>query len=71
MAAGATAGVAGGTSNEEMRRKFGARSPSTPVDAGTGPSRPLLRVQWLAFHGEVSTVSHYVGVTVPKKSGGQ
>ena len=34
-------------------------------------SLPLLRLRWLAFHSDASTVSHYVRFSIPKKSGGR
>ena len=67
-------GVSGGlglqVSDEEKLKRFGLPSISTPAQLAASLSVPLLRLRWLAFHSEASTVSHYVRFQIPKKSGG-
>jgi RNA-directed DNA polymerase len=67
---GVSGGLARRTSDEEKLKRLGLPSLSTPDHVATALSMPLLRVRWLAFHSEASTVSHYVRFQVPKKSGG-
>jgi retron-type reverse transcriptase len=68
---GVSGGLANRTSDEEKLRKFGLPSLSTPEQVADALAIPVLRLRWLAFHSEASTVSHYVRFTIPKKSGGQ
>lgn len=67
---GVSGGLATRTSVEEKLRKFGLPSLSAPDQIAAALSIPLLRLRWLAFHSEASTVSHYVRFQIPKKSGG-
>lgn len=67
---GVSGGLSGRTSDEEKLKKFGLPSLSKPDQVAAALSIPLLRLRWLAFHSEASTVSHYVRFTIPKKSGG-
>jgi RNA-directed DNA polymerase len=67
---GVSCGLARKTSDEEKLKRFGLPSLSTPAQIAAALSIPLLRLRWLAFHSEASTVSHYVRFQIPKKSGG-
>lgn len=67
---GVSGGLAKRASDEEKLKRLGLPLLSTPDHVATALSMPLLRVRWLAFHSEASTVSHYVRFQVPKKSGG-
>lgn len=67
---GVSGGLAKRSSDEEKLRKFGLPSLSAPDQVAAALSIPLLRLRWLAFHSEASTVSHYVRFQIPKKSGG-
>ncbi|HLY11466.1 MAG TPA: reverse transcriptase family protein [Planctomycetota bacterium] len=67
---GVSGGLANKTANEETLKRFGLPSLSTPAQLAAALSLPLLRLRWLAFHSEASTVSHYVRFQIPKKSGG-
>jgi retron-type reverse transcriptase len=67
---GVSGGLADTTSDEEKLRRFGLPSLSRPEQLAAALSIPLLRLRWLAFHSEASTVSHYVRFQIPKKSGG-
>ena len=68
---GVSGGLADKTSDEEKLKRFGLPSLSTPAQVAAALSIPLLRLRWLAFHSEASTVSHYVRFQIPKKSGGR
>jgi RNA-directed DNA polymerase len=68
---GVSGGLGSRTSDEEKLKKLGLPSLSSPDQVAAGLGIPLLRLRWLAFHSEASTVSHYVRFTIPKKSGGQ
>jgi len=57
-------------SDDEKLKRFGLPSLSTPAQLAASLTIPLLRLRWLAFHSEASTVSHYVRFQIPKKSGG-
>jgi len=57
-------------SDDEKLKRFGLPSLSTPAQLAGSLSIPLLRLRWLAFHSDASTVSHYVRFQIPKKSGG-
>jgi RNA-directed DNA polymerase len=67
---GVSGGLAKRASDEEKLKKFGLPSLSEPAQVAAALSIPVLRLRWLAFHSEASTVSHYVRFTIPKKSGG-
>jgi retron-type reverse transcriptase len=67
---GVSGGLAGKTSDEEKLKRFGLPSLSRPDQLAAALSIPLLRLRWLAFHSDASTVSHYVRFQIPKKSGG-
>lgn len=67
---GVSGGLANKTSNLEKLKKFGLPPLSTPAELAAALSIPLLRLRWLAFHSDASTVSHYVRFQIPKKSGG-
>src|SRR5262245_19675170 len=67
---GVSGGLANRTSDEAKLKKFALPSLSSPAQVAASLSLPLLRLRWLAFHCEASTVSHYVRFQIPKKSGG-
>jgi retron-type reverse transcriptase len=67
---GVSGGLANTASDEEKLKRFGLPSLSRPDQLAAALSIPLLRLRWLAFHSEASTVSHYVRFQIPKKSGG-
>ncbi|HEV3026468.1 MAG TPA: reverse transcriptase family protein, partial [Planctomycetota bacterium] len=67
---GVSGGLALKVSDDERLKRFGLPSLSTPAQLAASLSIPLLRLRWLAFHSEASTVSHYVRFQIPKKSGG-
>jgi RNA-directed DNA polymerase len=67
-------GVSGGLADRRshLEKLQEAKLPvlATPADIAKALELPIQRLRWLAFHAEVTPVTHYVRFSVPKKSGG-
>ncbi|MBY0523500.1 MAG: reverse transcriptase family protein [Gemmataceae bacterium] len=58
------------TSDGEKLKSLDLPMLQTPAELASALGIGVPRLRWLAFHAEVARRVHYVGFTVPKKSGG-
>ena len=68
---GVSAGLADRRSNVEKLQARHLPLLATPADVAGAMGIAIPKLRWLAYHAEASTVSHYVQLVVPKKSGGE